>query len=77
MFQRILVPVDLSDSETGKKTLAVASEIAQASEGQLRIVYVRYMMELAMSYIPANTLEADERSSARQIEGACRSDHAA
>jgi nucleotide-binding universal stress UspA family protein len=68
VFQRILVPIDLADTETANKTLAVAAEIADAGGGHLLLVHVRYVLDMATSYIPANTLEADQKAAIGKLK---------
>jgi universal stress protein G len=61
MFQRVLVAVDIAFREHHSKTLATAAELARAGDGHLRLVYVRYLIEAAVQYIPEETLRKDER----------------
>ena len=61
VFQRILVGVDLSVSESSSKTLETAAYLAKSTGAHIRLIYVRYTIDLAMNYIPATTLETDEK----------------
>ena len=61
MFRKILAAVDLQDPGKSKRVLEVASSLAGAG-GEIRLIYVRYMMEAALKYIDANSLAAEERA---------------
>lgn len=63
MFQKIIVAVDLTFKDNNLKTLRAGAAIAKANQGELRLVYVRYMLDVAAAYIPAETLKADEEDS--------------
>ena len=67
MFNRILVAVDLAYADPQSKVLSVAAELAGKSGAELRLVYVRYMVETAIPYIPAETLASDERSAKAKL----------
>ncbi|ANY80274.1 universal stress protein UspA [Microvirga ossetica] len=53
MFKTILVPVDLGEVETAKPAIDKAVELAKASSGSLRLVYVRAIVPVTyMEFMP-------------------------
>jgi nucleotide-binding universal stress UspA family protein len=55
MFRRIVLAVDLVDSSPKPKGLAEALELAEASQGELRLVNVQPMLPATfMEYVPAD-----------------------
>ena len=53
MFKTILVPVDLAEVEAAKPAIDKAVELAQGSEGSLRLVYVRPVVPVTyMEFMP-------------------------
>ena len=53
MFATILLPVDLADEETAAPAIHKAVELAQASEGSLRLIHVRSVTPVAyMDFVP-------------------------
>src|SRR5687768_6868476 len=53
MFKTILVPVDLAEVEAAKPAIDNAVELAQGSEGTLRLVYVRPVVPVTyMEFMP-------------------------
>jgi nucleotide-binding universal stress UspA family protein len=53
MFKRILVPVDVSEPETARPGLERAVALAQASNGTIRLIYVRSVIPVSyMEFIP-------------------------
>ena len=53
MFKTILVPVDVSEVETAKPAIERAVALAQASNGTLRLIYVRSLLPVTyMEFIP-------------------------
>jgi nucleotide-binding universal stress UspA family protein len=53
MFKTILVPVDLAEVEAAKPAIDKAVELAQDSEGSLRLVYVRPVVPVTyMEFMP-------------------------
>jgi nucleotide-binding universal stress UspA family protein len=66
VFRKILVAVDLADPGKGKRNLEVAAGLA-GSEGHIRLIYVRYMMEAALKYIDPNGLAAEEKASVAEL----------
>lgn len=62
MFRRILVAVDITHPDVSEKTLMAAAELARLTDAELRLVYVRYMIERAMDYVPAEVFRTEEES---------------
>jgi len=55
MYKKILVPVDLAESELAKPALAAACSMAQASGGAVRLVNVLPMTPVMLAeYVPAD-----------------------
>src|SRR5947209_19093063 len=55
MFKTILVPVDVAEIETAKPAIERALALADASNGTLRLVYVRSLLPVTyMEFIPAD-----------------------
>jgi nucleotide-binding universal stress UspA family protein len=53
MFKTILVPVDLGEIETAKPALDKAVELAEASGGTVRLIYVRSLVPVTyMEFMP-------------------------
>lgn len=53
MFKTILVPVDLGEIEAAQPALEKAVELAAASEGDVRLVYVRAIVPVTyMDFMP-------------------------
>ena len=53
MFKSILVPVDLSDVETSHRAIEIAAELALASGGNIRLLYVRSILPVSyMEFVP-------------------------
>src|SRR5918998_4641799 len=53
MFKTILVPVDLAEVEAANPAIDKAVELAQGSEGSLRLVYVRPVVPVTyMEFMP-------------------------
>ncbi len=68
MFERILVAVDLTDTETGRATLAAATKLALLSGAQIRLVHVRNILEEAMAYVPKEMVEREEKDAVRRLQ---------
>ena len=52
-FKSILVPVDISEPETARPAVERAVDLAHASEGSIRLVYVRSILPVTyMEFIP-------------------------
>ena len=52
-FKAILVPVDISEPETARPALERAVDLAYASEGSIRLVYVRSILPVTyMEFVP-------------------------
>lgn len=53
MFKTILVPVDLAEIEAAKPAIDKAVELAQGTEGTLRLIYVRPVVPVTyMEFMP-------------------------
>jgi nucleotide-binding universal stress UspA family protein len=53
MFEKVLVPVDLSEPEYGRKAVRNAIALARTVNGEVRLLSVRQMMpELMTEYMP-------------------------
>ena len=64
MFKTILVPVDLAEIEAAKPAIEKAVELAQASEGEVRLIYVRAIMPVTyMEFMPP-TFDVDQQADA-------------
>lgn len=68
MFQKVLVAVDLSAKDGSRKILETAARLAESRGGELRLIYVRFMVEGAARYIAPETLESDEREAIAELE---------
>ena len=52
-FKSILVPVDISEPETARPAIERAVDLAHASEGSIRLIYVRSILPVTyMEFIP-------------------------
>ena len=66
MFKRLLVPVDLTETDLAKHAIAAAVELARASGGSVRIVNVLPMTPVMLAeYVPAD-FDAQQRQSAEE-----------
>ena len=66
MYQRILVPVDLTEPDFAKPAINAAVELARASGGIVRIVNVLPMTPVMLAeYVPAD-FDTQQRSSAEE-----------
>lgn len=55
MYSKILVPVDLAETELAGRALDAATSFALASNGHVRLVYVQPFVPLPyMEFVPAN-----------------------
>jgi nucleotide-binding universal stress UspA family protein len=53
MFKTLLVPVDLAETETSQPALDTAVSLARASEGSVRLIYVRSLVPVTyMEFVP-------------------------
>lgn len=67
MYKRVLVAVDLDETADNSKPIAAGVEIAKGSGGEVRLLYVRYLMDLAVQYIPADVMDRDERDALARL----------
>ena len=66
MFKRILVPVDLADTELAKPSLETAVSLARASGGDVRLLNVLPMTPVMLAeYVPAD-FDEQQRQSAEE-----------
>src|SRR3546814_17107709 len=62
MFKRILIPIDTANPELARPALAQAAELATASGGLVRLIYVRpFPIEAALAYLPKNFFDEEEK----------------
>lgn len=55
MYKSILVPVDLAEADLAGPAIAAAESFAVASEGTIRLVYVRSLVPITyMEFVPAD-----------------------
>jgi nucleotide-binding universal stress UspA family protein len=64
MFKTILVPVDLAEVETARPALDRAVSLAQASQGTIRLVYVRSLLPITYMEFAPPTFEAEQQEEA-------------
>ncbi len=66
MFKRILVPVDLADTDLAKSAIETAVSLSQASGGSIRLLNVLPMTPTMLSeYVPAD-FDAQQRQTAEE-----------
>ena len=66
MFRRILVPVDLADTDLAKPSLETAVSLARTSGGSLRLLNVLPMTQVMLAeYVPPD-FDAQQRQSAEE-----------
>ena len=75
MYKKILVPVDLADTDLAKPAIAAATEMARASAGSVRLVNVLAMTPVMLAeYVPPD-FDVQQRKSAEEalsiIAGEC------
>jgi len=80
MYKKILVPVDLADTDLAKPAIAAATEMARASSGSVRLVNVLAMTPVMLAeYVPPD-FDVQQRKSAEEalsiIAGECGLDPA-
>jgi nucleotide-binding universal stress UspA family protein len=69
MYRKILVPVDLADTDLAKPAIATATEMARASAGSVRLVNVLAMTPVMLAeYVPPD-FDVQQRSSAEEALG--------
>ena len=55
MYKSILVPVDLAEADLAAPAIAAAESFATASDGTVRLVYVRSLVPITyMEFVPAD-----------------------
>jgi len=75
MYRRILVPVDLADTDLAKPAITTATEMARTSSGSVRLVNVLAMTPVMLAeYVPPD-FDVQQRKSAEEalaiITGEC------
>ena len=66
MYNKILVPVDLADTDLAKPAIAAATEMARASSGSVRLVNVLAMTPVMLAeYVPPD-FDVQQRKSAEE-----------
>lgn len=66
MFKRILVPVDLADTDLAQSAIETAASLAKASSGQVRLLNVLPPMPpMLAQYVPAD-FDSRQRASAEE-----------
>jgi len=69
MYKRILVPVDLADTDLAKPAIATAVEMAKASGGSVKLVNVLPMTPVMLAeYVPPD-FDEQQRQSAEEALG--------
>jgi nucleotide-binding universal stress UspA family protein len=64
MYKSILVPVDLAEADLAGPAIAAAVSFAQASGGNVRLVYVRSLVPITyMEFVPAD-FDAEQQEEA-------------
>ena len=67
MYKSILVPVDLAEADLAAPAIAAAESFATASDGTVRLVYVRSLVPITyMEFVPAD-FDAGQQNEAEQI----------
>src|SRR5262249_21392949 len=66
MYNKILVPVDLADTDLAKPAITTATEMARASGGSVRLVNVLAMTPVMLAeYVPPD-FDVQQRKSAEE-----------
>ena len=66
MYKSILVPVDLAEDELAAPAIAAAESFATASDGTIRLVYVRSLVPITyMEFVPAD-FDAGQQNEAEE-----------
>jgi nucleotide-binding universal stress UspA family protein len=66
MYRRILVPVDLADTDLAKPAISTAVEMARSSGGSVRLVNVLAMTPVMLAeYVPAD-FDAQQRATSEE-----------
>lgn len=70
MYKKILVPIDLADTEYSKPAIEAAVEMARASDGEVRLVNILPMTPVMLAeYVPPD-FDVQQRKSAEDAIGA-------
>jgi nucleotide-binding universal stress UspA family protein len=69
MFNKIIVAIDLAQPELADRALRQAADLAKASGGEVRLVYVRpFMVDAALAYLPDDFFETEEKESVAALK---------
>jgi nucleotide-binding universal stress UspA family protein len=70
MFKKILVPIDISQSDGGATGLKSAVELADTTGAKLILLHVTAdVPNLVAAQLPSNYLQAAQESAAKELEG--------
>ena len=65
-FKSILVPVDIAEPDTARPAIERAADLAHASYGTIRLIYVRSILPVTyMEFVPPN-FDAEQQREAEQ-----------
>ena len=68
MFKKILIPIDLTELSVAKPALQIAVELAQQSQGDLRLVSVETLLPASfMEYVPPGFDKSQEERAIRAL----------
>jgi len=68
MFKTILVPVDLAEIDAAKPAIERAQELALASDGTIRLIYVRSIVPVTyMEFVPPSFDEEQQSDAERKL----------
>lgn len=68
MFKTLLVPVDVAEPETARPALERAVAMAGASDGTIRLIYVRSMLPMTyMEFVPPHFDESQQREAEEKL----------
>lgn len=68
MFRTLLVPVDIAEPEMARPALERAVAMARASDGTIRLIYVRSMLPVAyMEFVPPDFDESQQRDAEEKL----------
>ena len=68
MFKTILIPVDVAEPETAKPAIERAVAMAHASNGTVRLIYVRSILPVTyMEFVPPNFDTEQQRDAEEKL----------
>ncbi len=69
MFRKILVPVDIAETEMARPAIDQACEFASQSGGEVRLLYVRSLMPISFAeFIPPNFDEEQQTQAETEMK---------